>query len=474
MAVFEYHGIFVASGKRTKGIRDADNVKVLRSVLKRDGVLLTQALEGKASGDESKFTSTLFRNAKPDDVAMMTRQLATLVMAGIPLVEAVGSMIEQVDKPDLRHALTQIRDNLNEGTAFAKALEAHPKLFPPLYVNMAAAAEASGTLEQVLDRLADFLESQSKLKGKVGSAMAYPALMMIISTVLVGVMMTTVVPKMTEIYANLDKALPWYTQALITVSKIVGSAYMLGAILATVLFNLIRRTLVVRRSAPKISKPGEVHGAEWLIASAFLVVIALGLAFYVESALKYVGGIGIGLVLGFLLSFFVRFLEKPEGQLWKDSLLLKLPIFGDLFRMIAVSRFARTLSTLLKSGVPLLNAMNIVKAVLGNARLQKIIEEAASEIREGESIATPLKRSKEFPPMVTHMVAVGEKSGQLETMLENAAKAYDSQIENRVAAMTSLLEPLMMVLMGGVIGFIAFAILMPLVNMNALGDMPAP
>jgi general secretion pathway protein F len=186
----------------------------------------------------------------------------------------------------------------------------------------------------------------------------------------------------------------------------------------------------------------------------------------VESTLAYSIGIAMGLVFGYLVSRFTAYLDTPNGRFRKDTFLLRIPIFGHLLRMIAVTRFARTLATLLQSGVPLLKAMDIVKNVLDNARLSKVIEEAIGSIREGESIAQPLKRSGDFPPIVTHMIAVGEKSGQLETMLENVARAYDTQIDTRVQALTSMLEPLMMIVMGGAVGFIAISILMPLVQMN--------
>ena len=186
----------------------------------------------------------------------------------------------------------------------------------------------------------------------------------------------------------------------------------------------------------------------------------------VESFLAFVVGCVMGIVFGYLVARFLAWLGTPAGQFRKDTVLLKMPIFGHLLRMIAVTRFARTLATLLQSGVPLLKAMDIVKNVLDNARLSKVIEEAIGSIREGESIAQPLKRSGDFPPIVTHMIAVGEKSGQLETMLENVARAYDTQIDTRVQALTSLLEPLMMIVMGSAVGFIAISILMPLVQMR--------
>lgn len=405
MAVYEYRGIATASGKPVRGIRDAENPKALRAILRREGILLTLATEesvAKKSGarrevDLFKF----FRRISGTDVAMTTRQLATLVRAGIPLVDSLAALIDQVEKEELKTVLSRVREKVNEGTSFAKALESHPRVFPPLYVHMVAAGEASGTLEQVLERLADFMEAQARLKGKVGAALAYPALMVVIGTVLISFLMIAVVPKVTAIFESMDRALPWYTQLLIGISTFAASYWWLLAIL---------------------------------------------------------GGIGAWL--------FRKWKATKEGRLKWDGFVLKVPIFGSLIQMVAVARFAKTLATLLASGVPLLKAMDIVKNVLENAVLEKVVVEATGSIREGESIAEPLRRSGQFPPIVTHMIAVGERSGQLEQMLESVSNAYDSQVETRVQALTSLLEPLMIVVMGGAVGFIAVSILMPLIQMN--------
>jgi general secretion pathway protein F len=452
MAVFVYRGLAIASGKQVSGVRDADNAKALRAALKREGILLTEATEEKAGKKRGRSVDfgAFFRRVSVGDVAMMTRQLATLVGAGIPLVESVTALTDQVEKEELKKVLALVRDRLNEGSSLAKALEPHSHIFPPLYVNMVAAGEASGTLEAVLERLADFMEGQARLRGKVGGALAYPILMMIMGTGLMTVMMIVVVPKVTNIYATLDRALPWYTTVLIAVSSALSSNEMLGFV--TTLAGLV--------FARKAAIPGPKKTA-WTICAAIAGFALLLFFFTVGSIVHYLIGIGIGVV-----ARFMKFLSTPAGQVWKDQRKLKLPLFGSVFRMLAVSRFSRTLATLLKSGVPLLKAMDIVRHVLDNAKLSKVVEEATSSIREGESIALPLKRSGEFPPIVVHMIAVGEKSGQLEAMLENVSRAYDAQVETRVQAMTSLLEPLIIVIMGGGVGFIAFSILMPLIQMN--------
>lgn len=404
MAVYEYRGVFIATGKPAKGVRDADSPKALRAALRKEGILLSSATEdsAKKAKKAGNIDVLAFLNrAGAADVATMTRQLATLVRAGIPLVGAIAALTEQLEKQDLKRIMTSVREKLNEGSGFAKALEAYPTMFPPLYINMVAAGEASGTLDAVLTRLADFMEAQARLKGKVGAALAYPVLMALIGLLLMSVLMVAVVPKVTSIFQSMDQPLPWYTQALILVSGFLGSYW-------------------------------------WLVGGS------LGGSYYLWQ----------------------RWLKTKQGALRWDTIKLGLPIFGKLLQMIAISRFARTLATLLASGVPLLKAMEITRNVLGNAALEGVVEKAAGAIREGETIAEPLRRSGKFPPIVTHMIAVGEKSGQLESMLGSVADSYDAQVEVRVQALTSLLEPLVIVFMGGGVGFIAFAILMPLIQMN--------
>jgi general secretion pathway protein F len=407
MAVFEYRGILAGTGKNVKGYRDADNPKALRALLRKDGILLTLAQEETAERAKSQRKQidlfAFFRRVTTADVAVMTRQLATLVRAGVPLVDSIAALVDQVEKEGLVRVLTAVSETLKSGTSFAKSLEVHPKVFPNLYVNMVAAGEESGTLEAVLERLADFMESQARLKGKVTAALAYPVLMMFIGIIMVSVLMVAVVPKVVSIFDNLGQELPWYTQLLIIVSNVFAHYW-------------------------------------WLLI--LIIVVSVWT--------------------------FRRWRSKPAGRMQWDRFVLRVPIFGKLNRLVAVARFSRTLSTLLASGVQLLTAMGIVKNVLGNAVLELVVTEAIGSIREGESIAEPLRRSGEFPPMVTHMIAVGEKTGQLEQMLDNVSRAYEADVEVKVVALTSLLEPLMIMLLGGVVGFIAMAILMPLVQMNQL------
>lgn len=405
MAVFQYAGIDAASGKAVKGYRDAENVRALRVVLRRDGILLTSAQEGGEKRAQRKDIDLLapLRRISGGDVAVMTRQLATLVRAGIPLVDSITALTEQVEKEQMVRVLSSVRQGLKEGTSFSKSLSVHPKVFPPLYVNMVAAGEASGKLEVVLERLADFMESQARLKGKLMAALAYPIAMGLFAVGLISFLMVTVVPKLTSIFENLGQALPWYTRLLIFSSDTVSEFW-------------------------------------WLI-------------------LLFLGGGGY---------WFLRWKKTPKGHLAWDTFQLSMPLFGRLNLLAALARFTRTLATLLASGVQLLQAMEIGKNVLENVKLENVIAQAIGSIREGESIAEPLKRSGAFPPMVTHMIAVGERSGQLEDMLQNVSRAYEAEVETKIATVTSLLEPIMIVAMGGAVGFIVISIMMPLMQMNNL------
>ena len=408
MPVYAYKGVD-ARGKSTTGVRDAESPRVLRRTLRKEGVFVTDLSEkaervvsGKGLSREVDFKG-LFDRVRPQDVAVLTRQLATLTKAGIPLAEALSAMVEQATSSKLQHALADVRTRVNEGTALADAMAEHPKIFTDLYVNMVRAGESSGNLDQVLVRLADFLDNQVKLRGKVQGALVYPIVMAVIGTLITGMLMVFVVPKITEIFDDMGKALPWYTQLLIFVSRFTG-------------------------------------GYWWLILAAM-----------------------IGASMG-----FKRWKKTPQGKARWDRFVLGIWVVGPLLRMVAIGRFARTLGTLLSSGVPLLKALDIVKYLLENDVLVKTVEDARVAIREGESIAGQLAKSGQFPPVVTRMISVGERAGQLEGMLENVADAYESEVEMKISRLTTLMEPLMILLMGGIVGFIVLSILMPILEMNEL------
>jgi len=406
MPVFEFKALD-QRGKTIEGLKEADSPKTLRSTLRRDGLFLTEVLGQKEAAAAAKREVSVRRwlggRISADDVAITTRQLAVLVGAGVPLVEALGALVDQVDHERMKRIVSDVRQRVNEGGSLADALATHGKVFSTLYVNMIRAGESSGALEIVLVRLADFTESQARLRSKVIGTLTYPAAMICIGTVIMGILFTVVIPKITKIFEDTKVTLPWTTRALIGFST-------------------------------------TVHDWWWAFLLFFAAVVAL----------------------------LVRWRRTPTGRAAWDGWVLTAPIFGSLIRQIAIARFSRTLATLLKSGVPLLTSLDIVKNIVGNVRLQAVVEDSRVAIQEGESIAAPLKRSGEFPPLVYHMVAIGERTGQLEEMLTNVANAYEAQVDTKIGALTSLLEPLMIVGMGVVVAFIVFSILMPILQINTL------
>ncbi len=406
MPVFEYKAL-TASGKAVQGLKEAESPKALRLVLKRDGVFLTEVLGEQQQQAQARRDVNVRRwvegRVSAEDLAVMTRQLAVLIHAGIPLVESLAALVEQVEHERLKRVVSDVRQRVNEGSSLADALAAHPGVFTGLFNNMIRAGESSGALDVVLVRLADFTEAQARLRSKIIGTMIYPAAMLVIGTLVLAALFTVVIPKITKIFEDTKAVLPWTTRALIAFSTFMARSW-------------------------------------------WAVLILAGLAAW----------------------GFVRWKATGAGRARWDRFKLKVPVFGRLIRTIAIGRFSRTLATLLKSGVPLLAAMDIVKNVVGNVRLAEVIEQARVSIQEGETIAAPLKRSGEFPPLVHHMVAVGEKTGSLEEMLANVADAYEDQVETTVAALTSLLEPFMIVGMGVVVAFIVFSILMPILQINSL------
>jgi len=406
MPVFEYRALS-AAGKTVEGLKEAESAKSLRSVLRRDGLYLTAVLgeqaAARAAAREVSVRRFVSGRIGAEDVAVVTRQLAVLTGAGVPLAEALTALVDQVDHERLKKVISNVKQRVNEGSSLADALKAHPRVFSDLYVNMIRAGESSGALEVVLKRLADFTESQARLRAKVVATLTYPVVMVGFSSVILGILFTYVIPKITKVLEDARVVLPWTTRALIAFSSFVHDWWWAAALLA--------------------------------------VALAFGVA---------------------------RWRHTPAGRARWDVWVLSLPLFGGLIRQIAIARFSRTLATLLKSGVPLLSSLDIVKNIVGNTRLARVIEESRDAIREGESIAAPLRRSGEFPPLVYHMVAIGERSGQLEEMLGNVADAYDSQVDTRVAALTSLLEPAMIVFMGLAVAFIVFSVLMPILQINTV------
>jgi general secretion pathway protein F len=406
MPVFAYKG-YNAQGKVVSGTQDADSPRAIKQMLRRDGVFLTELTESNPSKKNAQarksFEWSLFsERISTQDLAVATRQLATLIGAGIPLVDALVALIDQIENPAFKSIWADVKQTVNGGASFADALGAHPKAFTGLYINMVRAGESSGALDIVLNRLADFTESQAELRSKLIGTMVYPIIMIIMAVMVTGVLFIFVIPKIAKIFESQKVALPLPTQVLMFLSGLARDY--------------------------------------WYVALVLMV----------------------GAVWG-----FQKYINSPKGRPKWDAFVLKAPLFGPLVRMVAITRFTKTLGTLLGSGVPLLGAFDIVKNVVQNTVLLKVIETARDCVKEGESIAAPLKRSGEFPPIVTHMIAIGEKSGQLEEMLNNIARSYEVQVDARLRAMTSLLEPLLLVFMGVVVAFIVFSILLPMLQISS-------
>ncbi len=401
MAVFEFKGID-KNGKDIKGIRNSDTESQLKSLLSNEGVFVTSIKSVKQKNNARK-SSMFQKKVTSEDLSIMTKQLSVLIRSGITLVESLTALIDQTEDENFKMVLSQVKQEVNEGTAFADALRKHPKIFSNLYVSMIQAGESSGTLDIVLDRLSEFTVKQAKLKRKVISSLAYPVIMIFISVLVVGALFVFVIPKITALFIKMKATLPPITKFLIAISNFMASY--------------------------------------WLVMILFFVVVAV---------------------------LFKKWVATPDGRKKFDEFKLNMPIFGSIIRMNAVARFSTTLATLLKNGVPLLAAFKIVKNVVDNKVIQEAIEEASLAIKEGESIAKPLKKSGYFPAIVTHMIAIGEKSGQLEEMLENIGESYESQVENKLSALTTILEPIIIVMLGGVVLVVVMAIMVPLMKMNQL------
>jgi general secretion pathway protein F len=346
----------------------------------------------------------LFRKVGSREVTVMTRQLATLLGAGLPLVQSLATLIAQTSHPQLKTILSQIKEEVNEGSSFSQTMTHYPQVFPAFYLNMVRAGEASGTLHLVLERLADFSEKQQALKGRVRAALAYPLFMFLIGSVVLFFLVAFVVPNVTRIFDEMHQTLPLITILLIGVSRFLETFW-------------------------------------WLIVAGLIGAFV---------ALKY-------------------FLSKTQkGRTLLDRTLLALPVVGQMNRKIAVARFSRTLGTLLESGVPLLASLEIVRNIVGNSLISDAIQKAGNEVREGQSLSAPLARSGLFPAISVEMISVGEQSGNLEPMLYRIAEAYEKEVESSITMLTSLLEPIMILVMGLAVGFIVVSILLPIFEMNQL------
>ena len=406
MSVYEYTALD-EKGRESKGFVDAMGIAAARQKLREEGVYPTeinQAADKKDTALSGVLGMNLWQRVSTKDVSIFTRQLSTLLGSGIPLVPSLSVLIAQTKNQLLKQTLAQIREQVNEGKSLTQGMLNFPRIFPPFYVNMIRAGESSGTINLVLERLADFSENQQALMSKIRSALAYPIIMLFIGSGVIFLLMTFVVPKITGIFIDMHQTLPLITVVLIGVSNFLKSFW-------------------------------------WLI----LVLLAAAIA-----ALKY-------MTTG----------TEAGRRMW-DTAKLKIPVWGQVNLKIAIARFCRTLATLLQSGVPLLSSMEIVRNVVNNILIGEAINKASKDVEEGKGLSGPLTQSGLFPPLVTEMVAVGEQTGTLEKMLNRVATAYETEAQSDIMAMTSLLEPVIILVMGLVVGFIVISILLPIFEMNQL------
>lgn len=437
MPKFQYVALD-SRGKETKGVLEVGSQAEAISRLKEMGFLPTKVQEI----EEPKKQAQVRRAQKPKRnlkeirieiripflsgrvntkvMTTFTRQLATLVDAGLPLLRGLRVLEKQEKNPTLKRVIGQLAEAIEGGSTFSEALAQHPKIFNRLFVNMVRAGEMGGVLEVVLNRLADFMEKAQKIRGKVKSAMFYPAAVITVATVILGVLMVYVVPKFQQIFADMleGKSLPGFTQFVLNTANTIRS-----------------KTIVQIDSFPYVI-PGPVV---WVI---------------------------IGFVVAFRLLLKASFFRRA----W-DRFKLVMPVFGPVISKVAIARFSRTLGTLISSGVPILQALTIVRETTGNSVVADAISKVHEAVKEGESITVPLEASRVFPPMVVSMVDVGEQTGALPEMLLKIADTYDDEVDNAVSAMTSLLEPVMIVFLAVIVGSIVIALFLPLITLiNELGS----
>ena len=402
MPSFEYTAIN-KEGRTVKGAVDADSVRAARLKLRGKSIFPTDIKESIASGQQKTKDIRKFLQrdrVSMKDLAVLTRQLGTLVGAGLPLVASLNALSDQTDTPVLRRIVVEVREAVEEGSSLAKALAAFPKAFPRLYVNMIAAGEASGTLDKVLNKLADYLEAQLTLRSKVRSALFYPILMLVMCALVIVGLFIYVVPRIVEIFVRKGHVLPFPTRVMMWLSYLIIN-YGIFAFLA------------------------------------LLALIWLARWYY----------------------------KQEEGKRQVDRLLLRIPIFSPIYIKVAAARTALTLGTLLASGVQLLTALDITKRIMGNVHYQEGLEQARIGVQEGRSLAAELSKTKLYPSMLSHMIAVGEKSGELELMVEKAGTAYESEVKATLEGLSSLLEPLITVVVGIIVFFIVISVLLPMADL---------
>jgi len=406
MPVYEYIALD-KKGKSRKGIIDADSSVVARQKLRNSELFPVEV--NKTSSKSKSETSALvsvssfLRKVNTGELSAMTRQLSILLGAGITLFASLDTLVGQVTNPLLKKVMAQIKDSVNEGNSFASSIAQYPKFFSPIYINMVRAGEASGSLDLVLDRLAEFSEHQEALKGRFKAALAYPIFMCIIGILVLFILLTFIVPNITEIFSDMQQALPLPTILLLNTSAFLKSFWWLVLILLAIVILILR-----------------------------------------------------------------QFKRTAKGTYLWDEFKLRVPVMGQINIKMAMARFGRTLGSLLQSGVPLITALQIVRNIVNNSLIADVIDDAIVEIQSGKGLSVTLGKSLWIPPVSVQMISVGEQSGELEKMLNKIADIYEREVESRVMAMTSMLEPVMIIVMGLIVAFIVVSILLPIFEMSQM------
>ncbi|MBW2475590.1 MAG: type II secretion system F family protein [Deltaproteobacteria bacterium] len=396
MAQFNWEGT-TRSGQVMKGVMEAPSEDAVKAQLRSQGIVpgnIKEAGKGlnmelKIPGFEPKVTTK--------DLVVFTRQFATMIDAGLPLVQCLDILSKQQDNKTFKKNLLQVKEDVESGSTFADALKKHPKAFDELYVNLVAAGEIGGILDTILNRLAAYIEKAMKLKKKVKSAMTYPATIVGIAVLVITVILVFVIPKFQSMFADFGQTLPLPTLVVIALSEFIQSYILV------------------------------------IIAGCFVTVWILK-----------------------------RIYRTPKGRLYMDTMFLKLPVMGVLIRKVAVAKFTRTLGTMVSSGVPILDGLDIVAKTAGNKIVENAIYKVAQSISEGKTIAEPLEKSGVFPPMVCQMIAVGEQSGSIDIMLNKIADFYDDEVDDAVGNLTAMMEPLLMLFLGTTVGGLVIAMYLPI------------
>ena len=406
MPVYEYKALD-KNGKSRKGIVNADSAGAARKKLRTSGnypIYINESSAKERREEQGKsFSFNLFERISTKEVHIFTRQLATLLGANIPLVPALASLVTQTNNTSFKKIIAQIKESVNEGNTLTNAMAEHPRIFSNIYVNMVRAGEASGSLDIVMERLADFGEKQEELRGRLSAALIYPCIMALICIGVLIILITYIIPNITQVFVEMDQVLPLPTRVLIEVSDFLK--------------------------------------LYWFAVGIGVLALVAGMRFLLQTS---------------------------TGRTVWDRVALKIPIVGKVMQKIILARFASTLGSLLQSGVALIASMEIVKTIVNNSQIAQVVDEAIVQIREGKSMTISLSNSPWFPPMFIQMVGVGEQAGNLENMLTKVANAYEREVESAVTGMTALIEPLMIVAMGGVVGAIIISILLPIFEMNQM------